>query len=374
MKNNAGIKILTADGWSDFKGIIKKPEEQHMWTLVAEYEGNNTEITATPDHRIYYNRKECKPLCEFKVGDDIYMNDRIGKVVSIEENTQVGDVYDIIDVDNGNRFYCNEILVSNCAFVGESNTLIDYETLQKLSKKTNGIKPIFEYKGFQFYRELEAGKKYILGIDTSMGSSGDFCAMEIFAFPGFEQVAEYHNNRINHADQVALVKDILQYMYNQLITLEKKIPSLFWSVESNTSAAGFLGILQERGGSTMYIPEASFISEKAPEKMGIALTTKSRPLACSKFKSMLEAGNIDLLSRELVRELNFFIDDSKNGKTHYAAKEGEHDDLITACFNVLLCYLKIKDNGIDMDTYVNNDTTMRYKRFNLNMPFLYSRF
>jgi len=63
------------------------------------------------------------------------MTDRIGKVIANEENTKVGDVYDIIDVDNGNRFYYNEILVSNCALVGESNTLIDYETLQKLSKK-----------------------------------------------------------------------------------------------------------------------------------------------------------------------------------------------------------------------------------------------
>jgi len=72
----------------------------------------------------------------------------------------------------------------------------------------------------------------------------------------FEQAAEYHNNRINHADQVALVKDILQFIYNKFITLEKKIPSLFCPVESNTSAPGFLGILQERDGIMIYIPEA----------------------------------------------------------------------------------------------------------------------
>jgi hypothetical protein len=35
--------------------------------------------------------------------------------------------------------------------------------------------------------------------------------------------------------------------------------------------------------------------------MGIALTTKSRPLSCSKFKSMLEEGYLDMLSLELVK-------------------------------------------------------------------------
>ena len=370
-ENLKGLKILTPSGWSDFAGVDKKPTPQDIWSIIAEYGGNYTEIKATPDHKIYYTKKDCKPLQDFNVGDDIFMNDRIGKVISVNKKIDVDYVYDIIDVADGNKFYCNEVLVSNCAFVGESNTLIRYETLQDLSKRTSGIKPLFDYKGFQFYKDLEAGYKYILGIDTSMGSSGDFCAMQIFKFPGFEQIAEFHNNRINQADQVQLVRDVIQYMYNKLLTLEKKRPSIYWSVESNSSAAGFLGVLQERGGNMLYIPEAVFVSDKAPEKMGIALTTKSRPLACSKFKSMLEMGEITINSRELVRELNFFIDDSKNGKTHYAAKAGEHDDLITACFNVLLCYLKVKDTNPNFDTFVNEQPS-RYKRFNFSMPFIYS--
>ena len=372
MKNDAGIKILTDEGWSNFKGIVRQPKEQHLWTIVAEYGGNTTELKATPDQKIYYTKHDCKPLQEYKVGDNIFMNDRIGKVIAIDVNTEVDYVYDVIDVEKGNKFYCNEILVSNCAFVGESNTLIRYETLQELSKRTTGSKPIFEFKGFQFYKEIQAGYKYILGIDTSMGSSGDYCAMQIFQFPGFEQIAEFHNNRINQADQVELTRDVLQYIYSTLINKEKRIPSIFWSVESNSSAAGFLGVLQERGGASLYIPEATFVSEKAPEKLGIALTNKSRPLACSKFKSMLEMGEITINSRELVRELNFFIDDSKNGKTHYAAKPGEHDDLITACFNVLLAYLKVKES-IDLDSFMNQ-TPNRLKRFNFNMPFLHTTY
>jgi len=79
------------------------------------------------------------------------MTDRIGKVIANEENTKVGDVYDIIDVDNGNRFYYNEILVSNCAFIDESNILIDYETLQKLSKKSMVLNLFLNIKVFNFW-------------------------------------------------------------------------------------------------------------------------------------------------------------------------------------------------------------------------------
>jgi len=108
--------------------------------------------------------------------------------------------------------------------------------------------------------------------------------------------------------------------------------------------------------------------------MGIALTTKSRLWACSKFKNILEACNLDILSQELIKKLSFFIDDSKNGKAHWQQKKGrDHDDLIDACFNVLLAYLKIKDNDIDLDGFINTDTTMRYNRFNFNIPFIYSR-
>jgi len=101
-----------------------------MWTLVAEYGGNDTEITTTSDQKsiLYIIYEECKPLCEFKICDDIFMNNSIWKAIAIEENTKVSDAYDMIDVDNGNRFYYNEILVSNCALVGESNTPIGYET------------------------------------------------------------------------------------------------------------------------------------------------------------------------------------------------------------------------------------------------------
>ena len=261
-----------------------------------------------------------------------------------------------------------ELLLSNISELYKNNANTNYHDIHTYITKNNKEINLINIQS-NFYQNKKDYEKRGIEITPYQDYLGIYLPDKDKYIP---HILEENNIKIYLSIEQEQIYEtsskIIEYMY------KKKIPSLFWSVESNTSAAGFLGILQERGGSTMYIPEASFISEKAPEKMGIALTTKSRPLACSKFKSMLEAGNIDLLSRELVRELNFFIDDSKNGKTHYAAKEGEHDDLITACFNVLLCYLKIKDNGIDMDTYVNNDTTMRYKRFNLNMPFLYSRF
>jgi len=101
--------------------------------------------------KIYYIYKECKPLCEFKICDDIFMNDKIGKFIAIEENTQVGDIYDISDMDNGNPFYYNEILVSNYEFVGESILLLIMKLYKKYLKKYMVLNLFLNIKAFNFW-------------------------------------------------------------------------------------------------------------------------------------------------------------------------------------------------------------------------------
>jgi len=54
-------------------------------------------------------------------------------------------------VENENRFYYNEILVSNCVFVGESNTPIVNETLQNYLKKEMVLNLFLNIKVFNLW-------------------------------------------------------------------------------------------------------------------------------------------------------------------------------------------------------------------------------
>lgn len=353
------LKILTPTGWSKFAGIVKKPK-QYLTMLVCD----DTTISATNDHKIYYNRFDSKPVSEYKVGDDIFVNDRIHKVVKIYKDYKSDEVYDIINVERGNKFWCNSVLVSNCQFMGESDTLIDSVKLKNLSNSTLSRKPIFQECGCNFYKEPESGKKYIIGVDTCMGSSGDYAAIQIFEFPGFIQIGEWFSNTKDQNTQLETVKNLIQFIYNKTLNDTFIRPEIYWSVENNSSAEGFLCTLQERGGPNVYIPEAIMISDDQSKRLGIATTNKSRPLACSKLKIYLENGQMTINSREFIRQLNFFI--NINGK--YQAKVGEHDDLITSAMVAILVYLKIKDR-IDLD----HETTISSNNLpdiNFDMPII----
>lgn len=356
------IQILTPHGWSDFDGIVKHPE-QYVTTIVLE----TCSITGTNDHNIFYTPTDKKPLSEFQIGDEVCAHDRTEKVVNIYKNIRKSEVYDILNVKKNNQFYCNSVLVSNCEFMGESDTLIDAVKLKNLSQSVLSRKPVFTYMDFNFYKELEAGKRYIIGVDTCMGSSGDFAAIQIFEFPGFIQIAEWTSNTKDQNEQLRIVKEIIKWLYSQLIKLEKRRPEIYWSVENNSSAEGFICTLKERGGPHIYIPEAQLISDDS-KRYGIATTTKSRPLACSKLKIYLENGEMTINSKAFIRQLNFFV--NIGGK--YQAKVGEHDDLITSAMVAILVYLKMKDKISFEQPYNSRQVSQRMKDFSL--PFLYSTF
>lgn len=68
----------------------------------------------------------------------------------------------------------------------------------------------------RFYKDLMPWKKYLVAIDTSMGVDGDFAAIEVFEFPGFYQVAEWKSDKLNQNDQVTKIKELTEWMYNDI--------------------------------------------------------------------------------------------------------------------------------------------------------------
>ena len=65
-------------------------------------------------------------------------------------------------------------------------------------------------------------------------------------------------------------------------------------------------------------------------RRGLNTNVRSKALACMKMKSLVESGKLTLLSKQLVRQLKFFVAKG-NG---FAGKVGEHDDAVMAA---LLC-------------------------------------
>lgn len=106
-------EVETPTGWQSFSGIGKTIEYDE-WVLVTE---NNKSIICADNHKLHdqnWNEVYCKDL---KFGDLIQTKDGIEKVLSVEITTNKSNMYDLIDVENGNIYYTNEIVSHNSTTV-----------------------------------------------------------------------------------------------------------------------------------------------------------------------------------------------------------------------------------------------------------------
>lgn len=93
------ILILNNKDWSKFDCVVDKGVQE-----VIKVTYNNKSIVCTPDHLIWsIEENKYKPAHTF-----VY-----------ENILKKQHVYDIVNVENGNCFYCNDILVHNCLILDE---------------------------------------------------------------------------------------------------------------------------------------------------------------------------------------------------------------------------------------------------------------
>jgi hypothetical protein len=107
MKYNDEYEILTDKGWSDFKGIKRFLSCNHRIIRTT-----HNYIDCSFKHKIYMSHG-CKKAYKINVGDFIKTVDGLKEVVNIEKYYEKKVVYDFVGVEKNNRFYANNILVSN---------------------------------------------------------------------------------------------------------------------------------------------------------------------------------------------------------------------------------------------------------------------
>ena len=214
----------------------------------------------------------------------------------------------------------------NCEFVGYSETLINGMILKAILEKADVFKP-FSYTGeVTWFKKPEKEKTYLVGLDPSLGTGGDFGAIEVFELPGMVQVAEWQSKEKSITDQVYTLRSILGMIKQELHSQGDKEPEIFWSVENNTLGEAALVVINEIGEENI---DGTFLSEPKKTRTGkirkgFNTTHKTKIRACSKFKTLVEKSKMEIHSRELARQLNFFVAAGNSFK----AKLGEHDDLV----------------------------------------------
>ena len=226
-----------------------------------------------------------------------------------------------------------------CEFIIFDETLIDPIRLSQLG----GIDPIEKQGQIRWYKKPEKDKTYVVALDPSLGTGSVPAAIQVFEMPGLKQVAEWSHNKTIVQRQVVIMKEICGYLAD--IAGHNNI---YYSVENNTLGEAALVAISEIGEESI---AGIFLSEPkragvGRHRKGFTTTNKTKLSACAKFKSLLETKRLIIASKALISELKTFV--ASGGS--YAAKIGEHDDLVMSTLLAVRMIQLLQQYDASMDS------------------------
>lgn len=217
-------------------------------------------------------------------------------------------------------------------FVTDDETLINPLTLVRLK----GIEPQYYIGTVRWYQEPKPNKSYLVALDPSHGTGGDFAAIQIFQLPEMIQVGEWQHNNTAPRGQVRVLMQALLYIDDVLRDSSEQInePEIYWTVENNSLGEAILQIIEDTGEHRfpgLFVSERKRKGQTRRVRKGMLTTSKSKSSACARLKSLVETDRIVLKSKNLIKELKTFVAFEQTFK----AKQGEHDDLVSALLLVV---------------------------------------
>jgi len=230
-----------------------------------------------------------------------------------------------------------------CEFLIYDETLINASTLLDLT----GQNPIEKQGQVRWYSRPKKGSTYILGLDPSLGTGGDYAALQVLELPSCKQVAEWQHNRTPIPGQIRVLKEVCNYIYEQIGTET----DIYYSLENNTLGEAALISIAEVGEENI---RGIFLSEPARPgtarryRKGFTTTNKSKLAACAKLKTLIEFKKMFLSSSNLIGELKNFV--ASGGS--FAAKVGETDDLVMSTLLVVRMLQILQNYDPELDTHL----------------------
>jgi hypothetical protein len=222
----------------------------------------------------------------------------------------------------------------NCEFVSDDETLINALCLDRITDKTKD--PEFYTDTVRWFEEPKANHTYLVGLDPSLGTGGDYAAIQVFELPGMIQVAEWQHNNTVPRDQIRMLMRILLFIQETLLADPDQHgePDIHWTIENNSIGEALLQIIEDTGEERF---PGTFVCEKKRKgqtrrfRKGLNTDNRKKLSACARIKSLIESDRMVLNSVQIIKQFKNYV---ARGSSSFGAKPGMHDDLVSAA---LLC-------------------------------------
>lgn len=216
-------------------------------------------------------------------------------------------------------------------------TLINSISLADLE----GIEPVMKMGQVRWYKKINPDATYIISLDPSLGTGGDYAGLEVIEIPTFEQVAEWHHNTTPIQQQVRILRDIAKFIDEECNKAERTT-SIYYSVENNNIGEAALIAINELGEETF---PGLFLSEPLKKghvrrfRKGFNTTHKSKISICAKLKQLIEHKTLKIYSKPLISQLKGYVAKGLS----FEAKVGENDDLVASLLLNLRMIMMLQD-------------------------------
>ena len=206
-----------------------------------------------------------------------------------------------------------------CRFLGSSNTLVNPDTIGRMSAK----QPIYSKDNLDIYEEPEEEHVYMLSADTSRGVGGDYCAFTVIDITKYPHrvVAKYRSNKVSPLLFPNIIHKVAKD-YNKAYCLieindngQQVADSLYMDLEYEN--VFFVGNNSKSG---QYL--SGGFSQGAT--LGVRTTKQVKRLGCTSFKSLVESIKLLIHDADIISEISTFIEVRGTHK----ADEGYYDDLV----------------------------------------------
>lgn len=308
-------EVLTPNGWMDFDGVKKTTS----CSLVYVTTESGKQLSCTDGHKIL-SRTGFVYAQDVKVGDVVHTECGMETVVGVSsEKGVVRDVYDLLDVKQGNVYFTNGIVSHNCEFLGSSGTLISGEKLKTLKDK----RPHAEQGALRQFVPPVEGHVYAMLVDVSRGKGLDystFSVMDVTQMP-YVQVCTYRDNMVGPGDYASILHRI-GTLYNEAHVLIEVNDIGGQVADTLFFEFGYENMLfTEHGGRSGKRISGGF--GKGVDR-GIRTSKSVKSIGCSILKLLVEQEQLIVNDFNTIEELKHF---SRKGNS-FEAESGWHDDMV----------------------------------------------
>jgi hypothetical protein len=210
-------------------------------------------------------------------------------------------------------------------FLTADSTLIDSQALANMIS----TEVSFKTGEVRWWERPQPNKIYCISLDPSAGVGKDFAAIQVWRLPEMVQVGEWMHNKSDVATQIKTVIQIAKLIDREqrAHSTQYNEPEIFWTFENNSYGQAVVELINEFGLDS--IP-AQLISETGMAggrpRRGLNTNGGNKSKSNTKLKSLIESNQLEIKSKILITQLKNYVITGAG----FAAKSGEHDDLVSA--------------------------------------------